>query len=205
MMAPEVLLLLASYCLVSSITPGPNNMMLLSSGATFGFGPTVPHMAGISIGCATMVLVLGWVLAGIIARVPGLFTVLHIVSTLYLLWLAWRIATSAGPHGAGPRARPLGMPGAAAFQWVNPKAWAMVLGAVTNFARPDHLLVDVPVIAVVLAAIGVPCIALWAGSGHMLSRFLSDPRKLRAFNITMALLLVAAIVPGIWRALTQGG
>ena len=201
-MPPETLLPLASFCLVSSITPGPNNMMLLSSGATFGFRRTMPHIVGISGGCALMVLVLGWVLAGVVGRVPGLFTALHIASTLYLLWLAWRIATATGAHGAKPGARPLGVLGAAAFQWVNPKAWAMVLGAVTNFARPDHLLVDVPVIALVLVAVGAPCIVLWAGSGQLLSRFLADPRKLRAFNIGMAALLVASIAPGIWDAVS---
>jgi threonine/homoserine/homoserine lactone efflux protein len=128
---------------------------------------------------------------------PGLFTALHIVATLYLLWLAWRIATSTGPHGTGARARPFGALDAAGFQWVNPKAWAMVLGAVTSFARPDHLLVDVPSIALVLMAIGLPCIALWAGSGQLLSRFLAEPRALRVFNFGMAALLVASILPGL--------
>ena len=197
MMPPDLLLPLASFCLVSSITPGPNNMMLLASGATFGLRRTVPHIAGISAGCALMVLVLGGALAGTVGRMPGLFTALHVVSTLYLLWLAWRIATATGPHGTGARARPFGALDAAGFQWVNPKAWAMVLGAVTSFARPDHLLVDVPSIALVLMAIGLPCIALWAGSGQVLSRFLSHPRALRVFNITMAALLVASIWPGL--------
>jgi threonine/homoserine/homoserine lactone efflux protein len=196
-MPPELLLPLTSFCFVSSITPGPNNMMLLSSGATFGLRRTVPHIIGISGGCALMVLVLGWALSGVVGRAPGLFTALHIVSTLYLLWLAWRIARSSGPHGAGARARPLNMLDAAGFQWVNPKAWAMVLGAVTSFARPDHLLVDVPLIALVLMAIGLPCIALWAGSGQMLRRFLSDARALRAFNLGMAALLVASLLPSL--------
>lgn len=204
-MPPELLLPLTSFCLVSSITPGPNNMMLLSSGATFGLRRTVPHILGISGGCALMVLLLGGALAGVVGRAPGLFAALHIVSTLYLLWLAWRIATSIGPHGANARARPFGLLDAAGFQWVNPKAWAMVLGAVTSFARPDHLIVDVPLIALVLVAVGLPCIALWAGSGQLLSRFLSDPRALRAFNYGMAALLVASILPGIWRALAGGG
>lgn len=197
MMPPELLLPLASFCMVSSITPGPNNMMLLSSGATFGLRRTVPHLIGISSGCALMVLVLGWALAGVMGHVPGLFTALHIVSTLYLLWLAWRIAHSAGPNGARARARPFSALDASAFQWVNPKAWAMALGAVTSFARPDHLAIDVPLIALTLMAVGFPCIVLWAGAGQMLSRFLADPRALRLFNIGMAALLVASILPGI--------
>jgi len=192
-----LLLPLATFCLVSTVTPGPNNMMLLASGATFGMRRTLRHIAGVSGGCAVMVLVLGWALAGAVGRMPGAFTALHVVSTGYLLWLAWRIATATGPHGANARARPLGVIDAAAFQWVNPKAWAMVLGAVTSFARPDHLLVDVPLIALVLMAIGLPSISMWAGSGQVLSRFLSDPRALRVFNVGMAALLVASIVPGL--------
>jgi threonine/homoserine/homoserine lactone efflux protein len=158
MMPPDLLLPLASFCLVSSITPGPNNMMLLASGATFGLRRTVPHISGVSGGCALMVLVLG-----------------------------------------GARARPFGTLDAAGFQWVNPNAWAMVLGAVTSFARPDHLLIDVPSIALMLMVmvIGLPCVALWAGSGQLLSRFLSDPCALRVFNIGMAALLVASIWPGL--------
>ena len=189
---------LISFCFVSSITPGPNNMMLLSSGATFGVRRTVRHIMGISGGCALMVLVLGWMLAGLVSQVPGLFTALHVVSTLYLLWLAWRIANSTGPHAAAARSRPLGLLDAAAFQWVNPKAWAMVLGAITSFARPDHLLTDVPLIAATLMIVGLPCIMLWAGCGQLLSRFLADPRALRAFNLGMAALLIVSILPGIY-------
>ncbi len=195
-----MLLQLISFCLVSSITPGPNNMMLLSSGATFGVRRTARHIAGISGGCALMVLVLGWAFAGVVSRVPGLFTALHIASTVYLLWLAWRITTSAGPHAARTRAQPFGVLEAAAFQWVNPKAWAMVLGAVTSFARPDNLLADVPLIASVLIVIGLPCIALWASFGQVLSRCFSDPTMLRAFNIGMALLLVASLYPMLTHA-----
>jgi threonine/homoserine/homoserine lactone efflux protein len=197
----EILAALMSFCMVSTITPGPNNMMLLSSGATFGLRRTAPHIFGIAGGCALMVLILGWSLAGLAERFPPLFTALHIVSTAYLLWLAWRIATSDKPHGSGTRGRPLSIFDAAVFQWVNPKAWAMVLGAVASFARPDHLALDVPIIALVLGLVGLPCITLWAGSGSMLQGFLADRRTLRAFNVGMAALLVASILPGVWRGI----
>src|SRR5207237_4454 len=105
----------------STVTPGPNNMMLLSSGATFGFRRTLPHVFGISGGCVVMVLLLGLGLAGIIERLPWLYTLLHIVSTAYLLYLAWRIATSVSVGTGSVGGRPLGFFGAAAFQWVNPK------------------------------------------------------------------------------------
>jgi threonine/homoserine/homoserine lactone efflux protein len=196
-MSWELLLALAIFCLVASVTPGPNNMMLLSSGVTYGLRRTLPHMLGISSGCAAMVLVLGWGLGGISERLPQLHTVLHIASTLYLLWLAWRIATAEPVVEEGSSSRPLRAIEAAAFQWVNPKAWAMVLGAVTSFARPGHTAYDVPTIALVLALVGFPCILLWAGAGSVLRQFLREPRLLRVFNLAMALLLVLSIIPGL--------
>lgn len=196
-MVPDVIVALCTFCIVSTITPGPNNMMLLSSGATFGFRRTVPHLFGISIGCVVMVLLLGFGLAGVIGRLPWLYTLLHIVSTAYLLYLAWRIATSVGVGGASARAKPLTFLDAAAFQWVNPKAWAMTLGASTSFARPDHVMSDVMIVALVLAACGLPCIMLWAGGGTAVRRLLSRPTMLRAFNIAMASLLVMSLLPGL--------
>lgn len=198
-MSVAIFLALASYCLAASITPGPNNMMLLSSGATFGLRRTVPHLVGIAAGCAVMVLALGWCLAGIADHLPAFYMLLHIVSTAYLLWLAWRIATSKGPNAAGLRDRPLRALDAAAFQWINPKAWVLVLGAVTSFARPGHMVIDVPVIAGVLTVFCSPCFALWAGSGSLLKRFLQRPRALRTFNLLMAALLMLSIMPGLWR------
>ena len=196
-MSPDILVALVTFCVVSTVTPGPNNMMLLSSGATFGFRRTVPHMLGISMGCVIMVLLLGFGLSGVIARAPWLYTVLHIVSTAYLLYLSWRIATSAGVGAGAARVRPLSFLDAAAFQWVNPKAWAMTLGATTGFARPEHLTADVSIVALVLAAFGLPCIALWAGGGTVVRQLLTRPSALRAFNIGMAALLVASLLPGL--------
>jgi threonine/homoserine/homoserine lactone efflux protein len=198
----EILIALISFCFVTTVTPGPNNMMLLSSGVTWGFKRTIPHIFGISGGCAIMVIVLGWTVAGIASQSPLFYRALHILSTAYLLWLAWKIATSTGPNDAQAKGRPLRLIDAAAFQWVNPKAWAMVLGAIASFARPGHLTTDVPLIAGVLVVVGLPCIALWAGAGTMLKGLLRDHRALRGFNIIMALLLVASILPGL-RELVQ--
>jgi len=195
-----MLIALVTFCLVATITPGPNNMMLLSSGASFGLRRTVPHILGISAGCAVMVLIVGWSVGSVAQQLPAFYTALQIVSAAYLLWLAWRIATSDAPGQSGGRARPLNALEAAAFQWVNPKAWAMVLGAVTSFARPERMAMDVPLIALVMIAIGLPCITLWAGSGSALKRFLSEPAALRTFNYGMAALLVLSIVPGLWEA-----
>jgi threonine/homoserine/homoserine lactone efflux protein len=196
-MAPDTLVALAIFSVVSCGTPGPNNMMLLSSGATFGFRRTMPHIFGISGGCMVMIVLLGFGLAEVLARLPWLYTLLHIVSTGYLLYLAWRIATSVGVGGASARAQPLSFLDAAAFQWVNPKAWAMTLGAVTSFARPDHFTVDIATIAFVICVTGLPCIMLWAGGGTVVRRLLTRPETLRAFNVGMAVLLVGSLVPGL--------
>jgi threonine/homoserine/homoserine lactone efflux protein len=197
-MPTDLLIALITFCLATTITPGPNNMMLLSSGATFGLRRTAPHILGISSGCAVMVLVLGFCMNGVAQHLPLLLLILHIVSAIYLVWLAWRIATSDSPHEAGAKKRPLRLLDAAAFQWVNPKAWVMVLGAITSFARPGHMVLDVPIIALVLIIVGLPCITLWAGSGTMLKGVFRNPRALRAFNYSMASLLVLSIVPGLW-------
>lgn len=202
-MSPDILIALVTFCIVSSVTPGPNNMMLLSSGATFGFKRTIPHMLGISLGCVAMVLLLGLGLAGLIARAPWLYTMLHILSTAYLLYLSWRIATSVGVGANSARARPMYFLEAAAFQWVNPKAWAMCLGVATSFTRPDHLYVDVPVVGIILALVGLPCIMLWAGGGMVVRQLLAKPGALRAFNIGMALLLVASLIPGVIELVQQ--
>ncbi|KRB86814.1 lysine transporter LysE [Sphingomonas sp. Root710] len=193
----DTFIALVTFCIVSTVTPGPNNMMLLSSGATFGFRRTLPHIIGISLGCVFMVLLLGLGLASVIGRVPWLYTVLHVASTAYLLYLAWRIATSVGVGGASARTRPLSFLDAAAFQWVNPKAWAMTLGAATSFSRSDHLFGDISVIAMALVFCGLPCIMLWAGGGTVVRRLLTRPEMLRAFNIGMAALLVLSLLPGL--------
>jgi len=193
-----MLVALSLFCFVSSITPGPNNMMLLSSGATFGFRRSIPHMIGISGGCVLMVVIVGWGLAGITRDLPQFHTALQIAASAYLLWLAWRIARSAGPGEAGARTKPIGVLGAAAFQWVNPKAWAMVIGAVATFSRPESAGRDALLIAAVLFIVGMPSIMVWAAGGSMLRRFLDRPRLLRAFNWSMAALLVLSLLPGWW-------
>jgi len=196
-MTPDIFVALSSFCVVSTVTPGPNNMMLLSSGATFGFRRTLPHLFGISAGCVVMVLLLGLGLAGAIGRLPWLYTALHIVSSAYLLYLAWRIGTSTGVGAASPRAQPFSFFDAALFQWVNPKAWAMTMGAATSFSRPEHLATDVMIIAAVLAVTGIPCIMLWAGGGLAVRHLLARPGMLRTFNIGMAMLLMASLLPGL--------
>jgi threonine/homoserine/homoserine lactone efflux protein len=190
-----MLLALATFCFASSITPGPNNMMLLASGANFGFARTVPHLLGIAIGFAVMVLAMGFGVGSLFTAYPILYTVLRVVSTAYLLWLAWRIATAGGFSSGETAAQPMTFLQAVAFQWVNPKAWAMSLGVITAFVAPDNFAVGLLVVTAISIAVMLPCMATWTGFGTLLKRALTQPWSLRAFNVTMAVLLVASIYP----------
>lgn len=192
---PDILLALVSFALVASITPGPNTLMLLASGVNFGFARTVPHMAGITLGFAAMIALVGLGLAGLFTAWPPARTILTILSVAYLLWLAWRIATSAQPNtDADTGAGPLTFWQAAGFQWVNPKAWTAALGANALYA-PAADLPSVALVTGVFMLVSLPSVTLWTLLGRGLRRGLADPRLLQIFNWTMAALLVATLWP----------
>ncbi|MEM8631362.1 MAG: LysE family translocator [Pseudomonadota bacterium] len=193
-MTLELLLALVAFAFTMSITPGPNNLMLMASGANFGFLPTIPHMLGISIGHALMVVLLGLGMVGLFDAYPVLDTVLKVVSVVYLLWLAWKIATAAPVTEAGAKGSPMTFLQAAAFQWVNPKAWAMALGAITLYA-PGHDFRGVAIVAFVFALTNLPSIGVWTVLGQGLAHILKTPSHLRTFNVVMALLLVGSLWP----------
>lgn len=194
-LTPELLAALALFAFVSSITPGQNNTMLMASGANFGFRASIPHMIGVSGGFLLLVVAVGLGLGGLFAAYPELHDVLAVAGGLYLLWLAWKIATSSGLGMGEAGARPQTFLQAAAFQWVNPKAWAMALGAVTAYAPRDGYVANILVVSVIFTAINLPCVASWTGFGVGLRRFLDRPAVLRAFNVGMALLLVLSLAP----------
>lgn len=185
---------LVLFAFVSSVTPGPNNLMLMASGANFGFRRTIPHMIGISIGFAAMTVVLGAGLARVFDAVPPVYTVLKALAVAYMLWLAWKIARSGPAQGGGAQARPMTFLQAAAFQWVNPKAVAMAMTAITAY-MPDRGLAAVALVATIFAVVNLPSVGVWTVLGQQMARFLTSPRRLMAFNVTMALLLVTAIWP----------
>ena len=191
-MTPETLAALALFAVVTSITPGPNNMMLLASDANFGLRRTVPHMLGIALGHAAMVAAVGLGIMAVFDRLPAAQTALTVASVAYMLWLAWKIAHAAPPEPGRPGGRPFTFFQAAAFQWVNPKAWAMALGAITLYA-PSRDPGAVAAVAGVFAAVNLPSVALWAAAGQALRGWLAVPARLRAFNWTMAALLVAPL------------
>jgi threonine/homoserine/homoserine lactone efflux protein len=191
----EILYALLVFCFVGAVTPGPNNLMLLASGVNFGFWRTVPHMLGVGLGFALMVGLVGVGLDAIFSQFPALLRVMRYAGAAYMAWLAVRLAV-AGPIGdAEYRGRPLSFLGAAAFQWINPKAWVIAVSALTAYAVSENYTRSVVIVAVVFGLVTFPCIALWVMFGAAMRRFLSNPRLVRPFNIAMAALLAASIVP----------
>ncbi len=198
MMSPTLLVGLAGFALVSSITPGPNNLMLMASGTNFGFRRTLPHMLGVSTGFTLMVFLVGLGLATTLQRVPYAFGLLQVASVVYMLYLAWRIATSAAPVGRADAAatkRPMTAVQAALFQWVNPKAWSMALTSVAVYCGQDRSAATMGLAALVFGVINLPTVSLWAFVGSRLVAWLGDPARLRLFNRCAAALLVASIYP----------
>ncbi|ANK81492.1 MAG: hypothetical protein TEF_12330 [Rhizobiales bacterium NRL2] len=185
---------LAVFAFVSSITPGPNNLMLMASGANYGFRRTIPHMLGVGLGFVFMVLVLGSGAGRLVAETPELLMMLKAVSVVYMLWLAWKIANAAPPEAAAAPGRPLTFLQAAGFQWVNPKAWAMALSAVTVYA-PGQDFLSILAVGLIFGAINLPSVSSWTLAGQQMRRLIGSRRRLRIFNLMMAALLLASLYP----------
>ncbi|CDX52222.1 conserved membrane hypothetical protein [Mesorhizobium plurifarium] len=195
-MSLDAFLALLVYAFVTSITPGPNNLMLLASGVNFGIARTVPHVLGISIGFLILLLAVGFGLGAVLTALPALHTALKIAGAAYLLYLAWKIAMSRSmSDGKGAEGRPMRFIDAAAFQWVNPKAWVMAITAMAVYTNADHPFVSVALISIAFAIVNLPSVSVWAGFGTALRGFLSDPVRLKWFNIAMGVLLAATLWP----------
>lgn len=206
--APLTIPLIVSFLMfafASSITPGPNNIMLMASGANFGFRATVPHMIGVIIGFGVMVLLVGFGLAGLFSALPWLYKILRVLGASYLLYLAYKIATADGMGSDKSTARPMTFLQAIAFQWINPKAWTIALVAITAYAPADRLFLNVTIVSVLFVFVGLPCSSAWTVFGVALKSLLSRPATLRAFNITMAALLVASLFPLVLEIARPGG
>lgn len=195
-MTADAFLALLVYAFVTSITPGPNNFMLLASGVNFGFVRTIPHMLGIGTGFFSLLLGVGFGLGAILMAFPSLHTALKITGGAYLLYLAWRIgmSRSLGKEGEA-KAKPMTFLQAAAFQWVNPKAWVMAVTAMAVYTNPQARFLSVVLVAVAFALVNLPSVSTWAGFGTALRGFLSEPVRLKWFNIAMGLLLAATLWP----------
>ncbi|WP_024301836.1 LysE family translocator [Pseudogulbenkiania sp. MAI-1] len=184
---PELPLL--TYFAVMSITPGPNNLMLAASGVNFGFRRTVPHMLGISLGVALQLFITAALLAYVLNGLSALRLPLGVAGCLYLLWLSWGILRAGRPE-ADSEARPLGFFGAALFQWLNPKAWVMVINTSILFApEAGQVLWTAALLSLACALVNLPCIGVWAWTGDRLRRWLDGERARRLFNTVMAVLM----------------
>jgi threonine/homoserine/homoserine lactone efflux protein len=191
------LLGLAGFALVGSITPGPNNSLLLASGSRFGFRRTAGHVAGTALGMGALVFVVAGGVGVALLAVPGLELALKVVGSAYLLYLAARIATS---HGAGGAvvARPLGLLGAVAFQFANPKGWLFALAAAGTFLPPGLTPVAGGlVVAATCATVILPTAAVWAAGGAAVGHLTDGGDSRRAVNVALALVL-AVSVAFIW-------
>ncbi len=192
----------SAFAVAMSATPGPNNTMVVASGATYGFARTVPHMLGIATGFPVMLVVLGT--AGLpLLTDPRVHAVLKWVGAAYLLWLAWNIATSdpdpAEPGAKAGTGRPLGFFQAALFQWVNPKAWVIAAGALATYTAHagSASLIATLLLAILFGLVALPCLGFWTLIGVGTARVLRTRRALRLFNLAMAGLLVASLVPAL--------
>jgi threonine/homoserine/homoserine lactone efflux protein len=190
---PAMIAALFSFALVSSITPGPNNIMLAVSGVNFGLRRTLLHMLGIFCGLMMIVIAVGLGLGFVFSHYPLVREALRIGGIVYTLWLAWKIAI-AGSLGGGELAHPLRFGAAFAFQWVNVKLWVMAVATVALYVRPGHTLTDTALVTVMLAVISWPVMFLWAGFGAGMRDFLRIPARIRAFNIVMGLALAASVL-----------
>ena len=186
---------LVIFCLVSSITPGPNNLMLLASGANFGIRRTLPHMLGVVLGFTFMVIVIGLGAAQVFQRIPVAHSVLTIVSVFYLLYLAYKIGTANSKVlGEKVTGSPITFLQAVFFQWVNPKTWAMAITAITVYIG-DAGLFFLGIAACIFGIVNIPSMLLWTTLGQQMARILKNPTRLKVFNWTMAALLVASLYP----------
>lgn len=187
---------LVLFGLAGGITPGPNNMISAGTGAAFGFRRTLPQIFGVAAGFAVMVTAVGLGLGALFLAVPLLHTALKVVGGLYLLFLAWKIASASGGLGTTTLDSPPTFLQSALFQWVNPKAWTFALSVIPAFTVPGspELVSQVLLIAGVLGLLTLPCLALWAGFGVVIARLLSTPRQHRILNIVMGALVAGSVV-----------
>jgi threonine/homoserine/homoserine lactone efflux protein len=190
---PVVLAPFLLFAFLMTVTPGPNNAMALASGVRVGLARSLPLIGGIAAGVALQMLTIGFGLGALFNAYPITHEILRIGGSLYLVWLAWKIARS-GPIEGG-ESSPIGFVGAAAFQWINPKAWAITVSAAATYIPSNGYLLNIAIAAALLALVAFPSVAVWAAAGGLLRNVLTRPRYARIFNLAVALLLLASTVP----------
>jgi threonine/homoserine/homoserine lactone efflux protein len=195
-MSQPLLFAFVVFAVVMYFTPGPNNIMLLSSGLTYGFRRTLPHIAGITIGMAFMIAAVGVGLGAILIAYPVLQTILKYAGAAYLIYLAVAIALSGAAKSPQDNRRgPMTFWGAAVFQWINVKGWVMVIGTITAYAAIAAFPWNIVIQTVIVLVVGTLATAAWALFGSTLRPIMTSPRAVHAFNVVMAVLLLASLYP----------
>ncbi|WP_349918758.1 LysE family translocator [Aeromonas veronii] len=192
------------FAVSSSVTPGPNNLMVMSSGLNFGVKRSLPLLAGICVGFALMLLLVGLGFGQLFTLFPALHLIIKCVGTLYLLYLAWLIARSAGELAGKGQARPLGFLKGALFQWVNAKAWVVATGAIAAFTSAGAGFYQQNLtLALTFFIISFPSVGIWLLFGSVLKRWLAGERARRRFNQAMGALLALSVAPVVWEIWQQ--
>lgn len=183
----------ATYFAVMSITPGPNNIMLATSGVNFGLRRTLPHLLGISSGCALQLFISALLMSLVVSSLEGIRVWLAVIGCCYLFWLSWKLLKASAPESREV-AKPMGFLAAALVQWVNPKVWVMVINSAILFMPGQPSTTSVFMLALMSAVVNFPCILVWAFGGDRLRHWLQQAWALRAFNVVMACLLALTAV-----------
>ncbi|GAA0550759.1 LysE family translocator [Rheinheimera aquimaris] len=199
----ELFWTLVFFAFATSITPGPNNIMIMSSGVNYGVQRSLPHMAGIQLGFLLMLLAVGAGAGLVLQQQPMLHTVIKLLGSVYLLYLAWKIATARPQQIETGSSKPLSFIQALAFQWVNAKAWVMITGAIAAFTSLQGVYwQQLALIALVFLLVGLPCTGSWLLFGAALKRLLTEPTHRQWFNRVMGTLLALSVLPPLWQALS---
>ena len=190
------MLSLLSFSISMAITPGPNNVMVTASGVNFGYKRTLPHIFGIVLGFPIMIILLGLGLGSLFTSFPVIHHILKYVGGAYLLYLAYKIATFSGFDSKGISNKPFTFWQAVIFQWVNPKAWMIAIGAIATFTSVGRdVFLQVLLIAVVFCIVCFPCVSFWTFLGTNIRRLLTSVFYRKVFNFSMACLLVLSLLP----------
>ena len=200
----EYIIAVALFAISSSVTPGPNNIMVMTSGLNFGVRRSLPLLTGICVGFTVMLMLVGLGFAQLFNYFPQLSLILKVVGTAYLLYLAWLIAKSRSVE-QNEQQHPMGFLKGALFQWVNAKAWVVAVGAISAFTSVgEHYTTQIVAITTTFLLLSFPCVGVWLVCGSLLRKKLESPEYLRMFNLSMAFLLVLSVLPvvvDLWQQL----
>ena len=197
-MTLQLFLGLIVFAGIAAFTPGPNNALLMAAGMNYGFRRSLPLIVGVAVGFPLMIGLIGLGLGGIFKLYPLLYTILKYAGAAYMLYLAWKIATAAPSTDSTAAAKPLSFLQMCLFQWVNPKGWIMAVTALSAYTLADDYATGVATVVGTFVFMGIISATTWTGFGAVLKNTMTDPRYFRIINVSLAVLLVASLVPMLW-------